>query len=1120
MNATPQHNRLAATVLAALSAVIVAAGAGAVERPGGPARPAIVSGSVTLITGDRVDVRARPDGTASVVLRPGPGRENLAFVQSATDDGDGITVTPVDAVPLLAEGLLDRGLFNVSGLLRQGFGNPGESGLPLIITLSPGSRGGASHLPAAAFAAARGLPGLNAVLVPVDPKAPGKFWSWLTAGDLVAGGRAGEAALARAHSAGIAKVWLDGRARVLLDQSAPQIGVPLARQAGLTGLGVTVAVLDTGIRPDHPDFAGRIVDAKDFTDTRPDASDDFGHGTHVASIIAGSGAASGGRYEGVASSASLINGKVCSATGSCAYSAIIAGMEWAAPRARIVNLSLGGEPTDGTDPLSQAVNFYTTEYGTLFVVAAGNRGAAFAVTSPATADQALAVGSVTKQNSLSSFSSRGPRVGDFGLKPDILAPGSMIVAARASGTPIGDREPVDDYYTRLSGTSMAAPHVTGAAALLAQAHPEWTAAQLKPALMGSALPMFLGIFDQGAGRLDVGRAVSQPVIAVEGSLGFGRALWPFNLPAVTKTVTYSNLGDGAVALTLALSSSGPGVPPPAGLFTVSPSVVTVPAHSVAVANVTFAPSPGVTPGLFGGWLQASDGSTLVRTPFGAYLEPERYDLRIERTGRPGFMAGSAYNLTTGEFTSFFTNSQDYAKVLRLPPGKYQVTAVDFPFSEPPPNDVVRGILITEPEVVLDRDRTVVLDGTLAQRPNVKLDPPSVVSVTERFELIQQHPSIPHTLLGFGRAEIYAVPSRHAPGRRQILRYFPTLAVPGPASNPTAYPLVYDLLFVHMDAIPARLDYRVTDRSLAAVTTDYYQQGAIVPPRQAERANNVVYPGINSIAAGSLVALPSSRIEYFRPGIAWLHQVLAHIDVSGYVESAEASRTYRAGTYRNSWGRAPLGPAIPAPFGAERDRNIVSVRVPLFSSSEPGQLTLTPAQGTTSLSRDGVVLGSSDKQCSGTFTVPERSGATYTLTCSATRNVPWSLLEPRVDVTWTVRDTQPPAARHVPLPLFVMRAAAPVDGNDRVAGGRPHQLQLSVDRRPGKRLKELTLEVSFDDGASWTPAPIARRTLAGWSATVTPPATEGFVSLRIGAIDGAGNSVAQTVLRSYGVAPSE
>ena len=159
--------------------------------------------------------------------------------------------------------------------------------------------------------------------------------------------------------------------------------------------------------------------------------------------------------------------------------------------------------TPEVDLLEEAVNRLTAQTGTLFVIAAGNEGPGEStVGSPGSADAALTVGAVDKQDKLADFSSRGPRVGDGAVKPDVTAPGVDIVAAKAKKSVIGD--PVGEQYLRLSGTSMATPHTAGAAALLAQQHPSWKAGELKGALMGSAKPAAdQTAFEQGTGRIDV-----------------------------------------------------------------------------------------------------------------------------------------------------------------------------------------------------------------------------------------------------------------------------------------------------------------------------------------------------------------------------------------------------------------------------------------------------------------------------------------------------------------------------------------------------------------------------------------------------------------------------------------
>ncbi|MEV0950025.1 S8 family serine peptidase [Promicromonospora sp. NPDC050249] len=171
------------------------------------------------------------------------------------------------------------------------------------------------------------------------------------------------------------KVWLDAPVETLDVDSSPQIGAPAAWEAGYTGEGVTVAVLDTGVDTTHPDLDDVLIGSRDFTGMGSTA-DHHGHGTHVASIALGSGDASDGVNRGVAPGADLLVGKVLGEDGG-ATSWVIEGMEWAASEgADVVNMSLGerGNHSDGTDPGSLAVNALSAQYGTLFVISAGNAG--------------------------------------------------------------------------------------------------------------------------------------------------------------------------------------------------------------------------------------------------------------------------------------------------------------------------------------------------------------------------------------------------------------------------------------------------------------------------------------------------------------------------------------------------------------------------------------------------------------------------------------------------------------------------------------------------------------------------------------------------------------------------
>jgi subtilisin family serine protease len=172
----------------------------------------------------------------------------------------------------------------------------------------------------------------------------------------------------------VALVWPDLPVYALLNDSVPVIRAPEVWSLGYAGRGVTIAIIDTGIDSEHPDLVGRVIDQKDFTGEGP--GDGNGHGTHVASIAAGSGAASQGRYRGVAPEASLLAVRVLGSNGSGRQSNVMAGIEWAIERgAKIINLSLGGppEPGDGTDALSAQVDA-AVRAGVVCVVAAGNSG--------------------------------------------------------------------------------------------------------------------------------------------------------------------------------------------------------------------------------------------------------------------------------------------------------------------------------------------------------------------------------------------------------------------------------------------------------------------------------------------------------------------------------------------------------------------------------------------------------------------------------------------------------------------------------------------------------------------------------------------------------------------------
>ena len=322
--------------------------------------------------------------------------------------------------------------------------------------------------------------------------------------------RAGDIA-AYAKDDDVERVWPDLPVHTWLDDSVPLLEVPRVWAASGRGAGVKVAIVDTGIDMDHPDFAGRIQATRDFTG-KGSAADGHGHGTHVASIAAGSGAASGSRYVGVAPAALLYVAKVLTDEGGGMMSDVMAGIEWAVDEgAQVINLSLGAPgPGDGDDALSVLCDA-AVEEGVVVCAAAGNSGpGAGTVGPPGVARLVITVGASNKSDGMASFSSRGP-TSDGRTKPDVVFPGVGIVAARAAGTSMGT--PVDARYTSASGTSMATPHATGAVALLLEAYSSLAPADVKDVLMRTAKDLGLDGNTQGAGRSQVYNAYAslQPV---------------------------------------------------------------------------------------------------------------------------------------------------------------------------------------------------------------------------------------------------------------------------------------------------------------------------------------------------------------------------------------------------------------------------------------------------------------------------------------------------------------------------------------------------------------------------------------------------------------------------------
>jgi len=469
---------------------------------------------------------------------------------------------------------------------------------------------------------------------------------------------------------GVARVYPTLRYAALLDRSRDLIGVtPEFLGPGLStaGGGVKIAVLDAGVDHRHPfldpnGFAipqgfprgdGRFTTAKVIAArvfpppglgrvATPVEARTSEHGTHVAGIAAGNAGTvvpGVGTLSGVAPRAWIGNYRVltlASASGPHGRSPEIARGVEAAVRdgMDVINLSLGGpEIEPGRDVVIQAVNG-AARAGAVVVAAAGNDFPALgfgSVASPATATGAIAVAAVGSGKSippgvLARQSSSGPVGLALRLKPEVAAPGDDVVSSGRDGG-----------WARLSGTSMAAPHVAGAAALLRQRHPGWTPAQLASALVLTGRPVpadgvggaTVAPTRAGGGLVDVRRAARPLLFAAPASVSFG-FLRPGS--AVTSSVSFTDAGGGNGVWTAAIVQPAP----TPGVVVDAPAAVSIPGAIALAARI----ASGAAEQGASGWLVLTRGAERRSIPFWLRVDVPHLAAPVATLVRPGVYRGN------------------------------------------------------------------------------------------------------------------------------------------------------------------------------------------------------------------------------------------------------------------------------------------------------------------------------------------------------------------------------------------------------------------------------------------------------------------------------------------------
>jgi subtilisin family serine protease len=526
-----------------------------------------------------------------------------------------------------------------------------------------------------------------------------------------------------------------------------------ANNQPLRGKGIRVGVIDTGIDYTHPDLGGcfgegcKVAGGYDFYDNDADPMDTDSHGTHVAGIIAANGT-----VKGVAPEATLYAYRVCARY--CPTSYIVQALERAADPDQnpltqdaldVVNLSLGG-PGDMDDMSTIAAN-NASRAGIVVVISAGNKGKIpNAVGAPGNAELAITVAASDSEDKIADFSSRGPSVSDVVFKPDLAAPGDYI----RSTTP-------NSQYNYLSGTSMAAPHVAGAAALLKQQQKSRTPAQIKSLLVNSAKDLQHPITAQGSGRLDVMAAANATLTFSPQSISFGKLDSSKSLWVQQKPLVLHNTAATSSTVKLELPTLPAGV-----TLTMTPaSTVTIAAGASQEIQLQLSVNPAI-------YQQPADGAIVEDLLLTVRNEQATYRLAL------AFLAYHQASISSSQYinllqiydvqgTRIYNDTAWDGMSLRMPAGTYDLIAR---FS----NGAQQRIVVLEQQVI-NQQQTLTID------PGLAVHKINLASVTDRDGAI-----VPLDELAGG---VHALEIRHAAKPVYFLQMYGVLGnsswgfLPGP-----------------------------------------------------------------------------------------------------------------------------------------------------------------------------------------------------------------------------------------------------------------------------------------------------------------------------------------------------
>ncbi len=953
----------------------------------------------------------------------------------------------------------------------------------------------------------------------------------------------------------------DDEVQADLSDSVPLIGVPqvwsMHDSSGhsVNGQGTRVAIIDTGIDYTHPDLGNgfgpshRVIGGYDFVNNDNDPMDDNGHGTHVAGIVAANGG-----VVGVAPGANLLAYKALDANGSGSFSNVIAAIERAADpdgnpatadAANVINMSLSG-PGNPDDALSQAVD-HAVDQGVVVVVAAGNKGPGYGTMgAPASARKALTVAASDKSDGLADFSSRGPMRDFLGLlKPDITAPGVSI----RSTVPFDGQWGNASRYNTLSGTSMAAPHIAGAAALIKQLHPTWTPDMIKANLMNTAKDLGQNAYVQGAGRVQVNVAATVPLIAAPGSISFGQ---PFLGGATSAQLTLKNISTMTLTATATISTvlwdngmlNGSTTPTPVPYAHLSESNLSIPAGDAHIVTVDLN-IPGDAPeGYYTGQIVLRGKSYSLTVPF-AFTSLSKVTVHIldrqgtEWTGGPETIYWDYYvylirlpNVDVQKSSWSIPALEWIApQSFYVPSGAYDA----FGYTNTAPPQATPLMLATTTTVPKNTVVDIYLDGRATRRFTLDTttfagDPLVIAQWDAGFQY--QNGAAPFNarlgslLLSGSDIYISDTPANVSFdfasagfGFTPRLRHFQEL-------NSANW---YDSGFA---GVPPGIDYRGWGDEVHLYAWHFPQINASTPATLHYDRGEVAHYHITYDIPGTLDYPPIPDPNYFTVGSDYvIYPPLGTTPFGVGLQAGVQRDVYVKGAFRYQYwtdldrftlhdffspdgqllppfddelriGGGPLYPA--AAFDNHPSTNTIQLSLPAFGSSH-GNLAIWNSAPQLSLYRNGMWVygaGLSEGWWSTpiTYSIPIDQEGSYRLVIDATNSQPVAFhntIEAGFQMSPAVTDVNPPRVIALDMP-------------QRFAPHQPLTATFTItDAESG--INNVQLRSSTDEGAHWTPLPVTQD--GSRYTAVVDPGDALKVSLNFTATDNANNYLAFTSIGS-------